>query len=186
MARKELDKSQLPLASEQGRTLFASNRVIGLLDKEQRFDPMRPCRNGWLALRLLILPCCCSGLSFNSSLSRVVLPGRLNGRHVLVIVQKKVVLLTAAMLPSDKTPISLQYQPFSSDYPATLPPTHQHQNPLCCSRMLPTWASTKCLRPRANSPYFIPLTFLIAEGLGYQVKIPQMALYCREARAVSS
>jgi hypothetical protein len=95
-------------------------------------------------------------------------------------------LLMAAKLPSDKTHISLQYQPFSSDYPATPPPTQQHQNPLYGSYELPTWANAKCLRPRANSPYFIPLTFLIAEGLGYQVKIPQTALYYREAKAVSS
>lgn len=186
MARRELDKSKLPLASEQGSTLFASNRVIGLRYKEQGFSAIRPYRNGWLTLRVLLLACCCSELNSNPSLRRVVLLRGLTGRQLLDVAQGKVVLLTAAWLPSDKVHISLQYQPFRHDYPASLAPAQQPQTPLRWFCVLPTRASAKCLKPRASSPYFTPLTFPIAEGLDYQVKIPQTTLYYREAKAVSS
>src|SRR4051812_40956257 len=91
-------------ASEQGRTLFARREFIGRRDKEyQAFDPRKSWRNGWLALRELILPCCWCELSSNTSLRGVVLLSGLTGWGLLHSTQGKIVLLTAAWLPSDKT-----------------------------------------------------------------------------------
>jgi hypothetical protein len=120
-----------------------------------------------------------SGLD-QTSLSQVVLLCALSKECA----QGKVVLLTAAWLPSDKVRIPLQYRSFTDDSPATPPSAQQHLNPLGCSCVLLIWASTKCLRPRTILACFIPLTFLIPEASGYQAKIPQTAL-CHHREASS-
>lgn len=187
---QQLESLKSLSVSEQGKALFASNELIGRRSRKHRTcDLTKRCLNGWLTLRLLILECCCCEPSTNSSLSRIVLLSEFNRRWLLSITQGKIVLLTVAKLPSDKTPAPSPHAAFLSIHSLIELhhlPAQQHQNPLCCSCALPTWASAKCLRPRASSPYFIPLTFLIAEGLGYQVNFPQIALDCREAKAVPS
>lgn len=178
-------------ASEPGTAGLASNQVIRpLIDYEhlssKSTSALPACS---LTLRLLILQCCCSGLSSNLSLSRSVLLGALNGGRLLGITLGKVVLLTAAKLPSDKTLTPAHHAAFFSIRPA-IPLRHslaqQHQNPLCCSCVLLTLASRECLESRVSSPCCNPLTFLIAEGPSYQVKIPQTVLCIQKEKAVSS
>jgi hypothetical protein len=184
-------------ASEQGKPLFARREFIGRRFRdeiESAWEHVRgeveevtathgscicACR---CSLRVSILRCCAVDVDARRLLTKIVLLQS----GCFDTPQGKIVLRTLAKLTSDKTHIPLQYQPFPSDYLVTLPPAQQHQNPLCCSYVLPTRASAKCLRPQDSFPYFIPLTFLIAEGLGYQVKIPQAALYHEGIKVVPS
>lgn len=177
-------------ASEPGSAGLASSWVIRpLIDYEHLSSKSTSALSACsLTLRLLILQCCCSGPSSNLSLSSIELLGALTGERLLGITQGNVVLLTAAKLPSDKTLTPAHHAAILSIRPA-IPlrhsPAQQHQNPLCRSCVLPTLARRECLGSRVSSPCFNPLTFLIAEGPSYQVKIPQTVLCIRKAKAVS-
>jgi hypothetical protein len=176
-------------ASEQGFTLFANGEFIGRREKEsQAFDLRKLCWNGWLTLRDLGLKCCFGRPGFDSSLSKIVLPDSPNGRHLLAFSLGKVVLLTAAWLPSDKTPAPSSHAAFLSISPV-IPlrylSSQQQQNPLRRSCVFQPLPIAKCHRHSTSASHLNRSTFLIAEGSGYQVKIPQTAFCRRVFKAVS-
>ncbi len=176
-------------ASEPGTTGLTSSEIIGLLeDRRPTSWVTSSSLTCCLTLRVLILQCCWRRLSSTSTLSRNVLLCEFDGK-LLNIAQRKVGLLTAAWLPSDKTPAPATYTPFLCPRPITPLPNlspQQPQNPLRWSCAPSPRPITKRLRRLTYLPFSNLLPVLIPEGLGYQDKNPRTTHHSREEMVVAS
>jgi hypothetical protein len=183
-----------PTSSEQGKTLFASGEFIGRRSRKHRAGDMtKCCHYCWFALRILLLTCCRAEPNSNTSWRKVVVLRR----RPLNTTQGKVVLRTAARLPSDKTHAphlhTLFLRTFCASPPNSTPPSfarppcsRQHQNPSRPSLLTAPLASFFSLLLRPLPPRGSNCFFSKPEGRFQQYPNPQKKSECGRSKGVAA